>query len=489
MNEHSANKTEFIKRVKDKLPEITRDDLALIKKSFDFASTAHQGQLRKSGKGYFIGHCLPVAEHMVELGMDTSLICAALLHDTLEDTVTTYAQLKSNFGKNIADLVDGVSKVGRIKYRGNERHAESLRKFFVSLASDVRVVVLKLADRWHNLETLQYLPPDRQHRIALESIMIHAPMASRLGMGKLFGTLNDLAFPYAYPEAYQRTKTLMDARIKKSETTINKIYRDLNVDLYESLGYLPKIDRRLKSTYSLYKKLERKKWNVDEIYDLVALRAVVKSIADCYQALGKVHEHWKPVPGRIKDYIAVPKPNGYQSLHTSIFSGDGPIVEIQIRTEPMHEFAEYGFAGHHGYKTSQMLPGKVNNSFSWIEQLGELQKLNLSSSDYLKRIKTDFVQDRIFAFTPKGDVIDLPVGATIIDFAYAIHSDIGDRAIGGRVNGKYVPLKSKLPSEAIIEVVTGPKAHPSEKWVSQCVTTSAQEKIRRFVNKQRDLVS
>jgi guanosine-3',5'-bis(diphosphate) 3'-pyrophosphohydrolase len=487
MHEHAANKSEFIASVNAYLPDISKQDLNLIKRAYDFGAKAHSGQLRKSGKDYFTNHCLPVAEHILALGMDTPLICAALLHDTLEDTTTTYDDLKKNFGQDIADLVDGVSKVGRIQYQGNERHVESLRKFFVSVAKDVRVVILKLADRWHNLETLQYLKPERQQHIALESIMIHAPLASRLGMGKLFGIINDLAFPYAYPEAYQKTKVLMEARLKKGEDTIEKIYRDLSMDLYASLGYAPKIDKRIKGVYSLHKKLERKKWNVEAIYDLVALRAIVTSIPDCYSTLGAIHKHWKPVPGRIKDYIAVPKPNGYQSLHTAVFSGDGLIIEIQIRTEQMHEFDEYGIASHHAYKNTQLHGDVTNKDFAWIEQLKDLQQADLAPSEYLKRISADFTQDRIFVLTPKGDVIDLPIGATVIDFAFAIHSDIGEHASGGRVNGKYVSLKTVLPSEAIVEIVTSPKTHPSDKWLEHCVTNAAQSKIRRFINKQLEL--
>lgn len=484
MDNHSVDKKGFLAFVKTKLLEITKADLKLIEKAFDFGQQAHVGQTRKSGKGYFIDHCVPVAEHVLELGMDTTLVCAALLHDTLEDTAITYDELKLNFNQDVADLIVGVSKVGHIQYLGNERHVESLRKFFVSVAKDVRVVILKLADRWHNLETLQYLTVERQKHIALESIMIHAPLASRLGMGKLFSLINDLAFPYAYPEAYQRTKTLMDVRIKKGDATITKIYRDLNADFYKSLGYAPKIDKRIKGTYSLYKKLERYNWNVDKVYDLVALRAIVLSVADCYQALGMVHKHWKPVPGRIKDFIALPKPNGYQSLHTTVFSGDGSIIEIQIRTAQMHEFNEFGVASHHTYKSSQMGQGVHRDSFAWVVQLRDLQQADLSPNEYLKQLRTDFVQDRIFTITPKGDVIDLPVGATVIDFAFAIHSDLGEHASGGRVNGKYVALKTKLANEDIVEIVTNSRAHPTDKWLEQCVTTYARNKIRRHIKKQ-----
>lgn len=487
MTAQNHDKTSLLERIQEKIPDISSADLELIEKAYDFGKRAHKGQKRANGKPYFTEHCVHVADHMLELGMDTPLICAALLHDTIEDTETTAGDIEAAFGNEIALLVEGVSKLGKVKYHGNERHVESLRKFFVSIAQDVRVVILKLADRWHNLETLEFLPEEKQHRIALESIMIHAPLASRLGMGKLVVAINDLAFPYAYPEEYQRTKKLMESLIRDADATITKMYRGLSADLHTSLGYTPKIDKRIKSSFSLYKKLLRKKWNTDEIYDLVALRAIVNSVSDCYQALGSIHNHWRPVPGRIKDYIAVPKPNGYQSLHTAVFSGDGPIVEIQIRTPEMHEFNEFGVASHHSYKNSHLQKGTDKESFAWIEQLREFQNADLTSSDYLKRLRTDFFQDRIFVFTPKGDVIDLPAGATILDYAFAVHSQIGEHASGGKINGKFMALKTPLMSEQIVEIVTNPRSHPSDKWLEMCVTSSAIAKIRRYNKKQHDL--
>jgi GTP pyrophosphokinase len=481
----TMDKEDFIKNVREHLPIITDQDFKLIVRAYDFAKTAHDGQLRANGKPYFEEHCVKVANHILDLGLDGPLICAALLHDTIEDTSVTVEELQKEFGKEIAFLVEGVSKLGNIKYHGNERHVESLRKFFVFVAQDVRIVILKLADRWHNLETLEFLPKEKQNRIAVESIMIHAPLASRMGMGKLLGTIDDLAFPYAYPAEYSRVKKLMDSQIKNSDETVKKIHRDLSADLFNSLGYLPKIDERIKGTYSLYKKLERQKWNLEKIYDLIAIRAIVNSIPDCYQALGVIHNHWRPVPGRIKDYIAVPKPNGYQSLHTVVFSGDGHIIEIQIRTQQMHESNEYGLASHHSYKNSTVQRGSDKESFAWIEQLRELQKSNLESHDYYSSLKTDLFQDRIFVFTPKGDVVDLPVGATILDFAYAVHTKIGDHAGGGRINGKFMALKTPLKSEQIIEIVTNPKARPSDKWLEMCVTNTALSHIRKYTKAQR----
>ena len=484
----TKTKETFLRKVQKTLPESSTTDLALISRAYDFAKSAHEGQMRASGTAYFEDHCLHVADHIIDLGMDTPLICAALLHDTIEDTKTTAKDLQKEFGLEITRLVEGVSKLGKIKYHGNERHVESLRKFFVSVAQDARVVILKLADRWHNLETLQYLPIEKQQRIALESIMIHAPLASRMGMGKLVSTINDLSFPYAYPDEYKKTKKIMDGMISNADVSIQKMHRSLSADLHNTLHYLPQIDERIKGTYSLYKKLVRKKWNTESIYDLVAIRAIVNNVSECYQALGAIHSHWRPVPGRVKDYIAVPKPNGYQSLHTAVFSGDGPIVEIQIRTQAMHDYNEYGIASHHSYKNNRVQKGSDKESFAWIEQLRELQKTNLTTNDYLTQLKTDFFQDRIFVFTPKGDVIDLPAGATILDFAYAVHGKIGEHAGGGRINGKFMALKTPLVSEQIVEIVTNPKARPSDKWLVMCITSSALTSIRRQLKKQRQTI-
>lgn len=478
-------KDSFFVIVGERLPEISSENFELIGRAYDYAKTAHAGQLRASGKPYFEEHCVPVAIHILELGMDTVLTCAALLHDTVEDTTTTVEDLEKEFGKEVAFLVEGVSKLGKIKYRGNERHVESLRKFFVSVANDVRVVILKLSDRWHNLETLEYLPKEKQQRIAIESIMIHAPLASRMGMGKLVGIINDLSFPYAYPDEYLKTKKIMDSLVRNANETVKKMHRDIAVDLFNSLGYSPKIDERVKGIYSSYKKLLRKDWNVEEIYDLIAIRAIVATVEDCYQSLGVIHQHWRPVPGRVKDYIAVPKPNGYQSLHTTVFSGDGRIIEIQIRTKAMDELNEYGLASHHNYKNASAQKGSQKESFAWIEQLRELQESDLTTTDYYTHLKTDLFKNRIFIFTPNGDVVDLPAGATILDFAYAVHTKIGEHAGGGRINGKFMALKTQLKSEQIVEIITNSKAKPSDKWLEMCITNIALSSIRKSLKTQR----
>ncbi len=484
MSSEHTSKTDFINRVIEVYPDLPGVEITKIKNAYDFAEKAHHGQKRVTGQPYFTHHSVPVANHILDIGLGSDLICAALLHDTVEDTNATIHQIKKEFGNDVAFLVEGVSKLKKIKYYGNERHVESLRKFFVFVAEDARIVILKLADRWHNLETLQHLPKLKQKRIAEESIFIYAPLASRMGMGKLVSIINDLAFPYAYPDEYKKTLQIKNTKKADYDRIITKMYRDLLKDLTKNLGYTPLVDKRLKGDYSLYKKLTKKKWDINEIFDLVALRIIVNNETDCYKALGAIHAHWHPVPGRIKDYISMPKPNGYKSLHTSVFSGDGPIVEIQIRTKAMHEFNEFGIANHHNYKNHKIKDSK--ESFAWIEQLRNFQDADLSPDDYLKRLASDFFQDRIFVFTPKGDVIDLPMGATVLDFAFAVHGEIGAHAGGGRINNKFVALKTKLTNEDIVEIITNPKTNPTDKWLDMCITSNAISRIRRYINKQHN---
>lgn len=469
---------------KQTLSSLDHESSKKLEEAFIFGCNAHKGQLRANSQPYFYAHCVPVAQKISQLGFDWKVVAAGLLHDTIEDTSATEKDIIDKFSDEIASLVQGVSKLGKLKYKGSERHVESLRKFFLAVAKDSRVVVIKLCDRWHNLETLHFLPKEKQQRIAQESIMIHAQLASRLGIGQLVTIINDLAFPYAYPEEYQKTKKLLESRLKYEKEIITKIYRNLLAELTSALGYKPKIDKRIKGVYSLYLKLVRKDWNIDEIFDLIAIRVIVKKTPECYTALGIIHSHWRPVPGRVKDYIALPKPNGYQSLHTVIFSGSGPRVEIQIRTEEMHAFNEYGIASHHLYKNIQ--GGKASeHTKEWFKQLGEFQNTDRSQENYLEELASNFFNTRIFVLTPEGDVMDMPTGSTILDFAYLIHSDIGDTAIGGRINGQFCALKTPLENEAVVEIVTDKKAKPSDKWLEWVTTSHAREKIKRQLNKQR----
>jgi len=458
-------------------------DEELLRKAFELGQKAHTGQIRASGEPYFDAHSVPVALHVAELGMSDAMIAAALLHDVIEDTAITKEVIEETCGSDIALLVDGVSKLSKVKFRGNERHVESLRKFFVAIAQDVRVVIIKLCDRWHNLETLHHLPEEKRKRIALESIHIHAPLASRLGMGKLKVTISDLAFPHAFPEQYQKTLDVMKPAMTNAQATINQMYTEIPKLMDSSVGYVPDIDKRIKGTYSLYKKLERKDWDITQIFDLIALRIIVKDVSDCYRALGAIHANWPPLPGRLKDYIAVPKPNGYKSLHTAVMSRSGVMVEIQIRTHAMHAYNEFGVASHHTYKSRQT--GEQRESFEWLSQLSSLKSDQLTPDEYIHELQSDFFSDRIFALTPLGDVIDLPVGATILDFAYALHSDIGDSAIGGRIDGTYKGLDTPVPSESVVEIVTAPKTKPSEKWLEWTITNHAHTKIKKAIRARR----
>ncbi len=475
---------EFLSSVTSYTEELEDSESKQLQKAYKFGRTAHKGQLRANGQEYFTEHCVPVALHLAEIGMGVDMITAGLLHDTIEDTDTTNEDIQREFNPTVAELVEGVSKLGKIKYRGYERHVESLRKFFVAVADDVRVVIVKLCDRWHNLETLEFLPPEKQERIAKESMLVHGHLASRLAMGKLTSTINDLAFPYADPDNYKKTKDIRDENLGRSDKVIESMYRDCLSELTTMMGYNPQIDRRQKGLYSLFKKLERKDWNIDEVYDLIALRIIVNTEAECYQALGAIHGKWRPVLGRVKDYIAVPKPNGYQSLHTAVFSGSGPIVEIQIRTQAMHRFAEFGVAAHHSYKKSFQEPTKSKH-FDWVQQLGELRTDTRTPDEYLQELRVDFFHDRIFALTPEGDVIDLPAGATALDFAFAVHSELGLSAQGAKINGAYKALKTTLASEDIVEVVTAKNVQPKRDWLEWTVTNLAHSKIRNKLGLQR----
>ncbi|MCA9353568.1 bifunctional (p)ppGpp synthetase/guanosine-3',5'-bis(diphosphate) 3'-pyrophosphohydrolase [Candidatus Nomurabacteria bacterium] len=457
------------------------EEKTLIKKAFDFAESAHEGQFRSSGDPYFV-HVFETAKNLARYEMDATTIAAGLLHDVMEDTEISAKEIEKEFGKEILGLLEGVTKLGKIKYRGEERHVESLRKFFVAVAKDFRVLVIKLADRLHNLKTLEYVKPEKQQRIALESLEVYAPLANRFGIGKLKGEIEDAAFPFAYPEEYKKTVKIFEEKSATSEKRLKKIDRDIKKLLSENdIKYL-KIDYRVKHKYSLWKKIKRYKGDVERIYDIMALRVIVDSIEDCYRVLGLVHSKWTPLPGRIKDYIALPKPNGYQSLHTTIFTGDGEIAEIQIRTLEMHGRAEYGIASHFAYKERQNLKKKSReNKFNWVKEVAEKDEETKSHKDFLSTIKMDAFNDRIFVFTPKGSVIDLPEGSCSIDFAYAVHSDIGDKTSSAKVNGKMISIYEPLKSGDIVEIITNKKSHPTSKWLDHAKTTMAKKHINAYL--------
>jgi GTP pyrophosphokinase len=454
------------------------NDKAWIKRAYDFAEKAHEGQKRASGEPYFY-HVFEVSKILAEYGMDTKTIIAGLLHDTIEDTSVTEEDVEKEFGEDVLFLVNGVTKLGKVKYRGEERHVESLRKFFVAMAEDARVIIIKLADRLHNIRTLQHLQPEKAKRIALETIEIHAPMANRLGMWRLKGELEDLAFPYAYPKEFQETKSLLERKTEADHDHVEAIHKELSKELSKHGVQVMSTSSRMKGLYSLYKKLKKKDMDIDKIYDIMALRVIVPSVEDCYRVLGIIHGIWKPIPGRIKDFIALPKPNGYKSIHTTIFTGGGGVAEIQIRTPEMHEQAEFGIASFFAYKEGFK---KTDKHIDWIEQFKELQKNVAKPSAFLQNLKMDFFSKRIFVFTPKGAVIDLPEDSSVIDFAYAIHSDIGFHASGAKVNGKYSKLDTILHNGDIVMIETNEKAVPNSKWLDTAKTTLARRHIKKYVD-------
>ena len=468
-----------IKEITNLIKDPSQEEVALIEKAMAFAEQAHTGQLRKSGEPYII-HPFATAKILAEFKADTPTIVAGLLHDTLEDTPVTKADIEKEFGEEVAFLVEGVTKLGKLKYHGVTRHVESLRKLFVAMAEDIRVILIRLADRLHNVRTLSFIPPEKQKRIAVETLEIYAPLANRLGIWRLKGMLEDAAFPYALPKEYAEVMALRKTKGKKSIEKLEKVYRTLARAFADRKLIDHQIDYRIKYLYSLYTKLLRKHMNIDEIYDISALRVIVSNVEECYQVLGIIHSVYRPVPGRLKDYIANPKPNGYQSIHTAIFTDDSNIVEIQIRTKEMQNEAEYGVASHIIYDESgkPQSGGQISKSMQWVQELIEWQKNINESEEFLHELKTDFFRDRIFVFTPKGDVIELSKDSTPIDFAYAIHSDIGNHAAAARASGKYVGLDHPLRNGDVVEIETKKTAKPSAKWIEFCQTTNAKKHIR-----------
>lgn len=461
---------------------LTEKEKEIISRACIFAERAHMGQLRKSGEPYYY-HVFSTGLNLATLHMDGATIAAGVMHDVLEDTHITKEEMQKEFGEEITKLVDGVSKLGKLRYSGMERHVESLRKFFVAMSDDIRVVIIKLCDRLHNIQTLQYVDPIKQKRIALETLEIHARLADRLGMGRLKAELEDNAFPYVYPEEYKKTlaifATMRTMPEEKFEIIIKKLEEELSIFDVE----IERIDSRVKHLYSLWQKLKRYNYDESKIHDVIALRIIVPTVSDCYQALGVIHGLYRPVPSRFKDYIAVPKPNGYQSLHTTIFTGEGGTIEIQIRTREMHNEAEFGVASHLQYKELGKNRHKdaIDKKTEWTKDLLEWQKDVDHHGDFMKNLKSDFFEHRVFVFTPKGDVLDLPDGSTSIDFAYAIHSDIGDHILSAKINGKMISLDTVLKNRDIVEIETSAKSSPKRKWIDMCKTTMAKRKIKVYI--------
>jgi GTP pyrophosphokinase len=464
-------------------------DTDLVRLAYEFAEEAHRGQVRKSGEPY-ITHPTAAATILAEMKLELPIVIAALLHDVPEDTTVTIEDIRKNFGDDVGQIVEGVTKLGKLKYRGMDRYIENLRKMFVAMAADVRVVFVKFADRLHNLSTLSALPEAKSKRIALESLEIYAPIANRLGMGEIQGRLEDAAFPFAFPSDYNMVKTMFDARFGAS--------KDYNADLISKVRTLMseshvksfEVQSRVKHLYSLFRKLQKYENDIDKIYDLVAVRILVPTLADCYTALGVVHAKWTPLKGRIKDYIAQPKPNGYQSLHTTVFCEEGHIVEFQIRTFRMHQDCELGVAAHWHYDESGKQAERVSKQLAWVKELAEIQeqmKFHRDPNASLEELKFDMFQHRIFVFTPSGDVIDLPEGATPVDFAFAIHTDVGMKCASAKINGEIAALDSELNNGDVVEISTDKKrTGPSQDWLKFVKTHQARSRIKGIAKSKMD---
>ncbi len=473
---------EIVRTIDDLLDLIRRNyrqpDLDLVRRAYAMTDEAHKDEKRLTGHPYVV-HPLAVAYKLAEMGIHLNVVAAGLLHDSVEDTGIEIEDIRKAFGDDVAGLVDSVTKLKKVKYQGVERYVENLRKMFLAMASDVRVVFIKFADRLHNLQTLYAQPKHKQQRIAREVLEIYAPIASRLGMGEMKGELEDLAFAYLWPKEYERVRSIMETKVRTRGAYVSRVI-DVTEKVLASSGIADiQVHGRVKRLYSLFKKLQRTDNDLSKVYDLIAVRVVVQDVEDCYTALGVLHQKWKPLPGRIKDYISQPKPNGYQSLHTSVFADQGEIVEFQIRTQEMHNIAEYGIAAHWRYKEAGAKPAKM---LRWMEELVNIQKELESRKDFLEQLemmKIDVFKDRIFVFTPKGDVIDLPDGGTPVDFAYAIHTQIGNTCAGARVNDQARNLDTPLVSGDIVEIVTDKnRKGPNPDWLKFAKTRHARNKIK-----------
>lgn len=457
-----------VEKIISLLTKASKEEKELVRKAYKFAKIAHEGQKRNSGEPYF-NHLFETSKNLAELGMDTTTVVAGFLHDALEDTAIKAETIEKEFGKEVLFIVEGVSKLGALKYHGTDRHNESLRKLLVATSKDLRVLIVKLCDRLHNMRTLSFVPAEKQKRIAAETLEIYAPIAYRLGIRKLSRELEDLAFPFVNKEGYDEISSIFQKGYDEKLEKLEKFRKSVMKELAKA-GFINfRSDYRVKGLYSLYKKYLKYKKDFEKIYDVLAMRLTVEKTEDCYRALGIIHAVWKPLPGRIKDYIAFPKLNGYQSLHTVIFTGDGDLVEIQIRTEKMHQEAEYGIASHSLYKAGEKEKKQIT---PWIQAM-------LPHS--VNEIKEDFLSERIFVFTPKGDVVDLPTGSSAIDFAYAIHSDLGDQMIGAKINGKFSSISTVLKGGEIIEVVIDKNTRPNRKWLEHVKTSFAKKHIKNFI--------
>ncbi len=467
---------------------MTEEEVAFVMKAYEYAKMMHKDQKRKSGEPYII-HPVNVAIILADLDMDVETIIAALLHDVVEDTSATYDDVKNMFSEDIANIVDGVTKLNKLNYKSSEDfQAENLRKMILAMNNDIRVIIVKLADRLHNLRTLEYMNEEKQKQKAKETIEIYAPLAGRLGIFKIKWELEDLSLRYLDPEGYYDLVEKINKKRSEREKEINEIIKAISTELdKQELHY--DISGRPKNFYSIYKKMNGKNKSFESIYDLIAVRILVDTVKDCYAVLGIVHSMWKPLPGRFKDYIAMPKPNMYQSLHTTVISDTGEIFEIQIRTYEMHEVAEYGIAAHWKYKGGKAQGKDVDNKLDWLRQLLEWQKDLKDPKEFIDTLKIDFFDDEVFVFTPNGDVVDLPEGSTPVDFAYRVHTGVGNTCVGAKVDSRIVPLNYKLKNGNIVEIITQKSASgPSRDWLKFVKSPRAKQKIKQwFKSKEKDI--
>jgi GTP diphosphokinase / guanosine-3',5'-bis(diphosphate) 3'-diphosphatase len=456
------------------------DDLTIVKKAYDFSHKYHEGQTRASGEPYLV-HPLEVALVLAEMKMDPVAIAAGLLHDSVEDTSITIVEIRNEFGEQVAHIVEGVTKISKIDFATREeQQAENLRKMMLAMVDDIRVVLIKLADRLHNMRTLEHLPEERQRKIAEETLEIYAPIAHRLGMGKIRGELEDLGFRFLDPVGYEQVEKSVNARRKQGEAFLAKMEVIITGKLKEA-GIQARLESRIKRLFSIHKKLQRQGIPADQVYDLCAMRVITRSLQDCYAVLGIIHNLWRPVPGRIKDFIAMPRPNFYQSLHTSVITDDGTPFEIQIRTEDMHKMAEEGIAAHWKYKDGPV-SAQDEQRLAWLRQVVEWQRDVSDPSEFLSTLKVDLYPEEVYTFTPKGKVVVLPRDATPVDFAYTIHTEVGHTCIGAKVNGRMVPLRYKLHSGDIVEILTQPGHKPSRDWLGLVKSSRSRNKIKHWLN-------
>lgn len=459
-------------------------DLTLVEKAYHKAAAAHADQLRQSGEPY-ITHPLAVAYILAQLELDLVTIAAALLHDVVEDTGVSLEEIRQEFGEEVALLVDGVTKLSRIEYRSKEeQQAENWRKMLLAMARDIRVILIKLADRLHNMRTLKFQSPRKQKEIAAETLEIYAPLANRLGIFRMKWELEDLSLRYLEPEMYYELVERIAKKRTEREALINQVIQELSERL-QAVGIKAEISGRPKHFYSIYKKMWQQQKDLSEIYDLIALRVIVDNVKDCYGTLGIVHTLWTPVPGRFKDYIAMPKQNMYQSLHTTVIGPNGEPLEVQIRTWEMHRTAEYGIAAHWRYKEGIKEQGEMDEKLAWLRQILEWQRELRDAQEFIENLKIDLFDESVFVFTPKGDVIELPAGSVPIDFAYRIHTDVGHRCVGAKVNGKIVPLDYKLKNGDIVEIITSRQAAPSRDWLQLVQTPQAKNRIKQWFKREK----